>query len=176
MNESEEIAAAHAETLKRLREMSLRLAEQACFRASGALGADDADAAARWMETFERLSRGVRLCIALEARVARERDRRARGLPDAPAVAAGPSRWRAPAEPIERDPTERDHEADDDGLPADATLDERIQRIRDIIEEAADEVAPRVRFLPVRPAPSWADVPRSLLELADPEPPDDESG
>mgnify|MGYP001556350222 CR=1 FL=1 len=62
------------------REMSERLTEAAYARASAALGADDAQAAHDWMLVFDRLSRGVRLSIALEARAARERRRRQAGL------------------------------------------------------------------------------------------------
>ena len=55
--------------MRRLREM---VTEQAYLRASAAAGSDD-DAHARWMLVFDRVARGLRLSIALVARLARER-------------------------------------------------------------------------------------------------------
>jgi hypothetical protein len=69
-----DMAEAHAWTLQRLREMAGRLTEQAYLRASEAgAGAPDPDAQARWMLVFDRMARGLRLSIALEARLSRER-------------------------------------------------------------------------------------------------------
>src|SRR6516164_7360865 len=72
MQDFEDMAEAHEWTLQRLREMAGRLTEQAYLRASAAAGQDD-EAHARWMLVFDRMARGLRLSIALEARLARER-------------------------------------------------------------------------------------------------------
>src|ERR1700745_2354128 len=112
MQDFADMAEAHEWTLRRLREMAGRLTEQAYLRASGAVdrdqGGQDDEPRARWMLMFDRLARGLRLSIALEARLARERrwdadeiEREARGVRCEP-------RWRragarapesAPAEP-----------------------------------------------------------------------------
>jgi hypothetical protein len=118
-----DMAEAHAWTLQRLREMAGRLTEQAY-----------------------RMARGLRLSIALEAKLARERRwdadelcREAMGERHAP-------RWRRPedraaaqaprsqAPRAETEPAECDREQDDDGLPADAPLGARIARIKAIVE------------------------------------------
>ena len=71
-----DMAEAHAWTLQRLREMAGRLTEQAYLRAMSAAqpqGPRDEEAQARWMLVFDRMARGLRLSIALEARLSRER-------------------------------------------------------------------------------------------------------
>jgi hypothetical protein len=143
-------AEAHAWTLQRLREMAGRLTEQAYLKAMKAAGGatlEDDEAHARWMLVFDRMARGLRLSIALEAKLSRERrvdaarlrdeieggDRRPSGAP------------RAPADE-EAEPCESDRERDDDGLPDDAPLGQRIARLRTIIEGVAEAPAPTVRF------------------------------
>ena len=86
------------------------------------------------MLVFDRVARGLRLSIALEAKHFRERrwdadeiQREASGQRHAP-------RWRKPSEPSE--PSESDRERDDDGLPAEAPLSQRIARLKTIIEGA----------------------------------------
>ena len=164
-----DMAQAHEWTLRRLREMAGRLTEQAYLRASEAQAPDggyDEEAAQRWMLVFDRMARGLRLSIALEARLARERRwdaeaalRAAQGERHAP-------RWRAPAAPRaprESDPYESDRERDDDGLASDAPLAQRIARLKSIVEGAGVE-APKPRFVFVEPtAPHGAppmDAPR----------------
>ena len=140
------MAEAHEWTLRRLREMAGRLTEQAYLRASEAAGQDD-EAQARWMLIFDRMARGLRLSIALEARLARERrwdadeiEREASGVRHEP-------RWRrSAAQPAEAEPCESDAERDDDGLPETAQLAERIGRLKAIIEGAgAPEPQPPLR-------------------------------
>jgi hypothetical protein len=165
MTDAADTSEAQAETLRRLREMSAALTEQAYFRASGALRADDAENATLWMELFERLARGVRLTIALEARVARARDRAQHFVGTTPDLSG--SRPAAERESAEDELVERDHESDDDGLPANATLDERIAYVGGLIEGAAEAFQPpRVRLVYPRRLPTWADVPASLLKPA----------
>jgi hypothetical protein len=133
-----DMAEAHDWTLRRLREMAGRLTEQAYLRAGEAADGDPEDLQ-RWMLVFDRMARGLRLTLALEARLARERRRDAEDL-----ARGAPPRWRgraeregspggACAESDEAD-RERDVESDDDGLPADAPLCERIGRLKAIIQ------------------------------------------
>ena len=149
-----DMAEAHAWTLQRLREMGGRLTEQAYHRASeaaaGPNGERDDEAQARWMLVFDRMARGLRLSIALEARLSRERRwdaqeiaGRARRTPDGETDA----RPGASSEPCESD-RERDGERDWDGLPRDAPLGRRIARLKAIVEAAGHDNPPRrVRFV-----------------------------
>src|SRR6516165_4732528 len=117
MQDFADMAEAHEWTLRRLREMAGRLTEQAYLRASEAAG-QDAEAQARWMLVFDRMARGLRLSIALEARLHRERrwdadeiEREAQGARHEP-------RWRrSAASSGDAEPAECDVERDDDGLP-----------------------------------------------------------
>jgi len=142
------MAEAHEWTLRRLREMAGRLTEQAYLRASEAAGQDE-EAAGRWMMVFDRMARGLRLSIALEARLARERrwdademEREARGEQHAPRWrrgAARPADLAADAVPnaaSDAEPCEADRERDDDGLADEAPLSHRIDRLKAIIEGA----------------------------------------
>jgi hypothetical protein len=146
-----DMAEGHEWTLRRLREMAGRLTEQAYLRASeaqGPNGGQDEEAAGRWMLVFDRMARGLRLTIALEAKLARERrwdadeiEREAQGERHAP-------RWRtraapafeigaeAPAALPDSEPRESDRERDDDGLPDGAPLAHRIARPKAIVEGA----------------------------------------
>jgi hypothetical protein len=147
MQDFADMAEAHEWTLRRLREMAGRLTEQAYLRASEAAGRNDGgqndEAHARWMLVFDRMARGLRLSIALEARLSRERRRDATEIEgeiegEASGVRPAP-RWRRSSEasPAERAPgesaAERDVERDDDGLPEDAPLARRIDRLKAII-------------------------------------------
>jgi hypothetical protein len=142
MQDFADMAEAHEWTLRRLREMAGRLTEQAYLRASAAAGQDD-EAHAQWMLVFDRMARGLRLSIALEARLARERrcdakemereiERAAAGKPCA---SAGDRRAPSPSD-IDAEPCEADCERDDDGLPDAAPLDRRIARVKAIVEGA----------------------------------------
>jgi hypothetical protein len=149
-----DMAEAHAWTLQRLREMGGRLTEQAYHRASEAAaspcGERDDEAQARWMLVFDRMARGLRLSIALEARLARERRWDAQEI-------AGRARRDADGETGARPDTrsdpcdadrERDGERDWDGLPKDAPLGRRIARLKAIVEAAGHDIPPRrVRFV-----------------------------
>jgi hypothetical protein len=146
MQDFADMAEAHEWTLRRLREMAGRLAEQAYLRASAAAGQDD-EAHARWMLVFDRMARGLRLSIALEARLARERRWDARDVAQAlESEAAGePHRRRGAASAASAaEPCESDCEHDDDGLPDTAPVSERIERIKAIVEgSGAPEPLPR---------------------------------
>jgi hypothetical protein len=105
------------------------------------------------MLVFDRMARGLRLSIALEAKLARERRwdademmREAQGERHAP-------RWRRAATPSaatnrDAEPRETDREQDDDGLPADAPLVHRIDRLKTILDggDAPEPAVPRVKF------------------------------
>jgi hypothetical protein len=193
MQDFADMAEAHEWTLRRLREMAGRLTEQAYLRASKAAAGQDDEAHARWMLVFDRMARGLRLSIALEAKLSRERrwdadeiEREAQGVRHAP-------RWRkgADGDSIPRpvpgrgmlspEPCESDRERDDDGLACDAPLSERIDRLKTIIEGAGSpepqsrpgraerqaldiQRAERAR----RAATPWApDEPWDILDAAD---------
>lgn len=137
------MAEAHEWTLRRLREMAGRLTEQAYLRASAAAGQDD-EAHARWMLVFDRMARGLRLSIALEARLARERRWDAAEIGKEIGKEIG-REIEAPA-PVRADaPCEADRERDDDGVAETAPLAEQIGRLQAIIDGAgAPEPAPRL--------------------------------
>jgi len=130
MQDLVDITQAHEWTLRRLREMAGRLTEQAYLRACDAASGEPEDAQ-RWMLVFDRMARGLRLTIALEARLARERSRGAHESEPAPAP-----RQRTPSTAAESHPCEADCEGDDDGLPEGAPIGERISRLKTIIEGA----------------------------------------
>jgi hypothetical protein len=172
-----DMAEAHAWTLQRLREMAGRLTEQAYLRASEAGAGDpDPEAQARWMLVFDRMARGLRLSIALEARLSRERrwdadeivSRARRAADSQPAAEPRETRWRgAPSPDAESEPCESDRERDDDGLPQDAPIGRRIARLKAIVEAAGHETTPRLfRFVAgpdIPPGEPW-----DLLSPADP--------
>jgi hypothetical protein len=148
MQDFADMAEAHAWTLQRLREMAGRLTEQAYLRASAAAGQDD-EAQARWMLVFDRMARGLRLSMALEARLARERrwdDRKIeRAIANKVATAGAASDPRrspraepepCASEPWASEPCESDRERDDDGLPETALLADGIERVKAIVEGA----------------------------------------
>ena len=139
-----DMAQAHEWTLRRLREMAGRLTEQAYLRASAAAGGDD-EAQARWMLVFDRMARGLRLSIALEARLARERRAEAPAMERGGADASHADRPAASPTFAGSADRERDEERDDDGgLPETAPLAQRIGQIQAILEGAdAPEPMPR---------------------------------
>ena len=155
MQDFADMAEAHEWTLRRLREMAGRLTEQAYLRASAAAGLDD-EAHARWMLVFDRMARGLRLSIALEARLARERRWDAREIErasagddaDAPRERCrAPSPADAPTNAYEAEPREADCERDDYALPEAAPLHPRIGRIKAIVEGSG---APELLTRPAR--------------------------
>jgi hypothetical protein len=132
--------------------MAGRLTEQAYLRASEAAGQDE-EAQTRWMLVFDRMARGLRLSIALEAKLSRERRRDADEIAaeianDIEPEARGgrrepPKTSSCDAEPCESAPCESDREGDDDGLAGDAPIAQRIGRLKAIVEGAgAPEPAP----------------------------------
>jgi hypothetical protein len=146
MQDFVDMAEAHTWTLQRLREMGGRLTEQAyqraCAAASGATAEDD-EAHARWMLVFDRMARGLRLSMALEAKLARERRRDADGLVRRIQDEQGAPR-RSGAASAPAGPRESEREADDEGLPADAPLADRIGRLQAIVGGRAEaEAQPR---------------------------------
>jgi hypothetical protein len=156
-----DMARAHEWTLRRLREMAGRLTEQAYLRASAAAGEDD-EAHAHWMLVFDRMARGLRLSMALEARLARERRFETAGPGRAiTARVAGADAGRTPASSTESaPPCEADHERDDEGLPSTAPLSQQIRQIRTILE-GAPEMALE---LETEPAPRLARAERRALD------------
>jgi hypothetical protein len=181
MQDFADMAEAHEWTLRRLREMAGRLTEQAYLHASEAAGRNDGgrddEAQARWMLIFDRMARGLRLSIALEARLSRERrwdaaeiegevEREATGQRHEP-------RWRrSAAPPADAEPREVDVERDDDGLPEDAPLARRIGRLQAIIEGAGIAETPSPPYRAERRALA---VQRALRagRAASPRPPDE---
>ena len=143
MQDFADMAEAHEWTLRRLREMAGRLTEQAYLRACAAAGNDDAEESARWMLVFDRMARGLRLSIALEAKLSRERRRDAGEIErEVSGVRGEPRERRGAASCSEVEPGESDAERDDDGLPDDAPLGERIGRLKAIIEGAGTAEPP----------------------------------
>jgi hypothetical protein len=185
-----DMAEAHEWTLRRLREMAGRLTEQAYLRASEAQARDggrDEEAQARWMLVFDRMARGLRLSIALEARLSRERRRDACEIER---EVQGERRPRAAQASLESggdaEPRESDREHDDDGLAADAPLEQRIGRLKAIIEGAGspEPQPPLQRFewralepqraerarraaAPFAPDEPWPEEPWDILAPAD---------
>ena len=138
MQDFADMAEAHEWTMRRLREMTGRLTEQAYVSVTEAVGSDE-EAAARWMVIFDRMARGLRLTVALEAKVARERrwdadeiQREATGRKHEP-------RWRkGTSTSSDTEPSESDAEHEDDGLPAGATNAQRIERLTNLVMGAGE--------------------------------------
>ena len=102
------------------------LVSQGYLRATEAVGHEEDEAAARWMLVFDRVARGLRLSTALEAKHFLER------------------RWDADEIQREAEPSESDRERDDDRLAADASVSERIARLKIIIDGAGGPESPTV--------------------------------
>ena len=147
MTASVPMAERHAFALERLAEMTGKLVEVAYARA---LRPGEGDAQERAMLLFDRLARGFRLTLALEARMDRDRRRDAAGIgadaaprpdvprPDVPRLpppVAGPR----PARPVSP-AREDDHERDADLEPSD--LPGLVQGLRIMVAEHADILDP----------------------------------
>jgi hypothetical protein len=187
MQDFADMAEAHEWTLRRLREMAGRLTEQAYLRASDAAALRDDEAQARWMLIFDRMARGLRLSMALEARLARERRWDADEIGREAAGVRHEPRWRKAAsgaaalpddpgscasEPCESAPYESDRERDDDGLPQDAALSQRIGRLKAIIE-GSGAPEPEPRLARAERAALTAQRAERALRAASPCPPDE---
>jgi len=164
----------HAFGLEALAEMTGKLLQAAYLRASRPVDPEDQD---RAILLFDRLGRGFRLTLALEARLERERRREAAGL-DAPAPAAAretpaqetpppalPSSATAPR--ASRPPQETDSERDLDLEAADLT--DHVRDLRRVVAEDADILDPDGAHGATldRWAGAWGDVLRPTVRPAD---------
>ena len=135
----------HAFGLERLAEMSGKLVEQAYHRAIVAEGPEAKDSAAL---VFDRLARGFRLTLSLEARFARDVRREAResaepapqSLPR-PVAAPQPFPASRPERPA-REPAEADHESEMEVEETSDALAARVKDLSHILEDQADTLDP----------------------------------
>ena len=133
----------HAFGLERLAEMSGKLVEQAYHRAIIAEAPEEKDRASL---VFDRLARGFRLTLSLEARFARDVRREDResaelGAEPVPQSLPRPAATPRPDRPA-REPTEADHESE---MEAEATSDALAIRLKDlshILEDQAEMLDP----------------------------------
>ena len=133
----------HAFGLERLAEMSGKLVEQAYHRAIIAEAPEEKDRASL---VFDRLARGFRLTLSLEARFARDVRREDResaelGAEPVPQSLPRPAAAPRPDRPA-REPTEADHESE---MEAEATSDALAVRLKDlshILEDQAEMLDP----------------------------------
>ena len=134
-----DMAERHAFGLQRLAELSGRLVEQAYQRAIRAEEPEEKDRAGL---VFDRLARGYRLTVALEARMARDLRREAREVvaleTEASAPRAANSR-RPERAPILR---EADHEDEADLEISDPSLGLRLMDLSHLLEAHADLIDP----------------------------------
>lgn len=134
-----DMAERHAFGLQRLAELSGRLVEQAYQRAIRAEEPEEKDRAGL---VFDRLARGYRLTVALEARMARDLRREAREVverearPGAQRPANSPRPGRAPV------PCELDHEDEADLEVCDQSLGIRLKDLSRVLEAKADLLDP----------------------------------
>ena len=129
----------HAHGLQRLAEMSGKLVEQAYDRAIKAYEPEDKDRASL---VFDRLARGYRLTLSLEARFARDVRREAREIAEItaerlprPLAAPRPDRP-APG------PTEADHESEMDAEETSDALAVRLKDLSHILDDQAEMLDP----------------------------------
>ena len=150
-----DMAERHAFGLQRLAELSGRLVEQAYQRAIRAEEPEEKDRAGL---VFDRLARGYRLTVALEARMARDLRREAREVverearPGAQRPANSPRPGRAPV------PCELDHEDEADLEAPDQSIALRVDDLSHLLETRADLLDPdgRERAALAEVAASWA--------------------
>ena len=163
----------HAFGLERLAEMSGKLVEQAYHRAIVAEGPEAKDSAAL---VFDRLARGFRLTLALEARFARDVRREAREsaepvAPGLPRPLAGPQPFAA-SRPA-REPTEADHESEMEAEEISDALAVRVKDLSHILDDQAELLDPdgAQRANLDRIAAWWAEGQRYEPGYQPPEPP-----
>ncbi|WP_309607100.1 hypothetical protein [Phenylobacterium sp.] len=129
----------HAFGLQRLAELSGKLVEQAYMRA---VRADEPEEKDRAGLVFDRLARGYRLTVALEARMARDLRREAREVVERetqarpPRAADGPRPGRASV------PCEIDQEDEADLEVSDQSLGIRLKDLSHLLEARADLLDP----------------------------------
>ena len=134
-----DMAERHAFGLARLAELSGRLVEQAYERAIRAEEPEEKDRAGL---VFDRLARGYRLTVALEARMARDLRREAREVVEREATARAPrpaNGARPERAPI---PCEADHEDEADLEVCDQSLGIRLKDLSRVLEAKADLLDP----------------------------------
>ena len=131
MNTDEQMCERHAFVMERLSELVCTLAEQAHKRAMRASDPEEQDRAAL---VFDRLARGVRLTIALEAKMARDRRRDAAEIAAIPKQPGLPKPGPRPARAYV--PTEADTEEE-----ADVEVDDAPQHIQNLRRLVLDEAA-----------------------------------
>ena len=155
----------HAFGLEALAEMTGKLLQAAYLRASRPADPEDQD---RAILLFDRLGRGFRLTLALEARLERERRREAAGI-EAPATAS-----EIPALPSSttdarpsRPPLEADCERDVDLEPSD--LSGHVRDLRRVVAEDADILDPDGAHAETldRWSGAWGDVLRPAVRAVD---------
>ena len=132
----------HAYALERLVEMSGAVVEGAFKRVTQASLPEEKDRAAL---VFDRLARGLRLTLALEARMARDRRRDAQEIARsdaAPPPATTAERPRRPSTPRTEDPQEADHESEADHETCDDALLARFKDLAGLLDEQADQLDP----------------------------------
>ena len=133
----------HAFGLERLAEMSGKLVEQAYHRAIVAEGPEAKDRASL---VFDRLARGFRLTLALEARFARDVRREQRESAELAAEPAPNSLPRPVAAPRPerpaREPTEADHESEMEAEETSDALAVRVKDLSHILEDHAEMLDP----------------------------------
>ena len=133
----------HAFGLQRLAEMSGKLVEQAYDRAIKAYEPEEKDRASL---VFDRLARGFRLTLSLEARFARDVRREDReiaelGAEPVPQSLPRPAATPRPDRPA-REPTEADHESEIDAEEVSDALAIRLKDLSHILEDQAEMLDP----------------------------------
>ena len=131
----------HAYALERLVEMSGAVVEGAFKRVTEAGLPEEKDRAAL---VFDRLARGLRLTLALEARMARDRRRDVQEIARSDAGPPAPTteRPRRPSTPRPEDPQEADHEREADHETCDDALLARFKDLAGLLDEQADQLDP----------------------------------
>lgn len=130
----------HAFGLERLAEMSGKLVEQAYDRAIKAYEPQEKDRASL---VFDRLARGYRLTVSLEARFARDVRREDREITEAPAQNRLPRPLAAPRpERPAPGPTEADHESEMEAEETSDALTVRVKDLSHILEDQAQMLDP----------------------------------
>ena len=129
----------HAFGLQRLAELSGLLVEQAYKRA---IRADEPEEKDRAALVFDRLARGYRLTVALEARMARDLRREARAVIELETGAKPSRRADGPRPERAAIPCEIDHEDEADLEISDPSLGLRLKDITHLLEARADLLDP----------------------------------